>query len=500
MKWHGRLAGVARCGHNSRYHTNRKINPIASPRHAASKLSAKTTFMTNHHSVDEHLFAHSREALIKVADDLLTIARQAGATASEVEISEGFGQSVNVRQGEVETIEHHRDKQIGVTVYLGQRKGYASTSDFSREALQATVNAATDIAKFTAEDPCAGLPEREQLMLGAVPDLDLFHPWTPSVETAVQMARECEAAGLSLGPVMQNSEGASVSNHQGHFMMANSLGFMAGYPTSRHSVSCALIAADEQGMQRDDWYESVRDIALLTSVADIGRKAAQRAAARLGARQCPTGEVPVIFEAPIASTIVGNLVHAASGGALYRKSSFLEGALGTKILPEFVVLEERPLLRGGQASAPFDGDGLATRDRDVVNAGVLNGYFLSVYTARKLGMTPTANGGGSHNLFMRDLRAGHADLAALMKTMGRGLLITELLGQGVNYVNGDYSRGAAGFWIEHGQIAYPVEEITIAGNMKDMLAGIVAIADDRLSRSAKQSGAILIDKMMVAGA
>ena len=449
---------------------------------------------------NEHLFAHSREALTAIADDLLSIARQNGASASEVEISEGFGQSVNVRQGEVETIEHHRDKQIGVTVYLGQRKGYASTSDFSRDALQATVRAALDIAKFTAEDPCSGLPDRDLLMLGSAPDLDLFHPWTPSVETAVNLARECEAAGLALGSVIQNSEGASVSTHQGHFIMANSLGFMAGYPTSRHSVGCALIAADAHGMQRDDWYESVRDAALLPSVADIGLKAAQRAAARLGARQCPTGEVPVIFEAPLASTIVGNLVHAASGGALYRKSSFLEGALGKKILPEFVVLEERPLLRGGQASAPFDGDGLPTRDRDVIRDGVLNGYFLSVYSARKLGMAPTANGGGSHNLFMRDTRSGHADLAALMKTMGRGLLVTELLGQGVNYVNGDYSRGAAGFWVENGEIAYPVEEITIAGNMNEMLAGIVAIADDRLARSAKQSGAILIDRMMVAGA
>lgn len=456
--------------------------------------------MTDHLSANEHLFAHSREALIHIADDLLAIAKQGGATASEVEISEGFGQSVNVRQGEVETIEHHRDKQIGVTIYLGQRKGYASTSDFSREALQATVGAAIDIAKFTAEDPCAGLPDKSQLMLGAIPDLDLFHPWTPSVETAVNLARECEAAGLALGPVIQNSEGASVSTHQGHFIMANSLGFMAGYPTSRHSVGCALIAADESGMQRDDWYESVRDAAHLPAVADIGLKAAQRAAARLGARQCPTGEVPVIFEAPIASTIVGNLVHAASGGALYRKSSFLEGALGQKILPDFVVLEERPLLRGGQSSAPFDGDGLPTQDRDVICDGILNGYFLSVYSARKLGMAPTANGGGSHNLFMRDVRGGHADLPALIKTMDRGLLITELLGQGVNYVNGDYSRGAAGFWIEHGEIAYPVEEITIAGNMKAMLQGIVAIADDRLARSAKQSGAILINKMMVAGA
>ena len=456
--------------------------------------------MTQPQPADEHLFAHSRDALIAIADELLTLARQGGASASEVEISEGFGQSVNVRQGEVETIEHHRDKQIGVTIYLGQRKGYASTSDFSRDALQATVSAAIDIARFTAEDPCAGLPARDQLMLGPVPDLDLFHPWTPSVETAVAMARDCEAAGLALGPVIQNSEGASVSNHQGHFIMANSLGFMAGYPTSRHSVSCALIAADEHGMQRDDWYDSVRDATHLPPMADIGRLAARRAAARLGARQCPTGEVPVIFEAPIASTIVGNLAHAASGGALYRKSSFLEGALGQQILPEFVVLEERPLLRGGQASAPFDGDGLPTADRDVIRQGILQGYFLSVYTARKLGMAPTANGGGSHNLCLRDTRGGHADLAALMKTMGRGLLITELLGQGVNYVNGDYSRGAAGFWIEQGEIAYPVEEITIAGNLKDMLKGIAAIADDRLARSAKQSGAILIDRMMVAGA
>lgn len=431
---------------------------------------------------------------------MLALARQGGASASEVEVSEGFGQSVNVRQGDVETIEHHRDKQIGVTVYLGQRKGYAATSDFSADALKATVSAALDIARFTAEDPCAGLPEVDRLMTGSVPDLDLFHPWTPTVDAAVAIAEACEAAGLAYSSAIQNSEGASVSTHQGHFIMANSLGFMGGYPTSRHSVGCALIAADEHGMQRDDWYESVRDAAHLPVPADIGLKAAQRAVARLGARQCPTGEVPVIFEAPIASTIVGNLVHAASGGALYRHSSFLEGALGQKILPEFVVLEERPLLRGGQASAPFDGDGLPTYDRDVISAGVLNGYFLSVYSARKLGMAPTANGGGSHNLFMRDVRATHPDLKALIKTMGRGLLITELLGQGVNYVNGDYSRGAAGFWIEKGEIAYPVEEITIAGNLKSMLAGIVAIAEDRLPRSAKQSGAILIDRMMVAGA
>lgn len=457
--------------------------------------------MTKNATVNqEPLFAHSHAALEQIVGDVLALARQGGASASEVEVSEGFGQSVNVRQGDVETIEHHRDKQIGVTVYLGQRKGYAATSDFSADALKATVSAALDIARFTAEDPCAGLPEVDRLMTGSVPDLDLFHPWTPTVDAAVAIAEACEAAGLAYSSAIQNSEGASVSTHQGHFIMANSLGFMGGYPTSRHSVGCALIAADEHGMQRDDWYESVRDAAHLPVPADIGLKAAQRAVARLGARQCPTGEVPVIFEAPIASTIVGNLVHAASGGALYRHSSFLEGALGQKILPEFVVLEERPLLRGGQASAPFDGDGLPTYDRDVISAGVLNGYFLSVYSARKLGMAPTANGGGSHNLFMRDVRATHPDLKALIKTMGRGLLITELLGQGVNYVNGDYSRGAAGFWIEKGEIAYPVEEITIAGNLKSMLAGIVAIAEDRLPRSAKQSGAILIDRMMVAGA
>ena len=446
------------------------------------------------------LFAHSHQALQEIADDVLAIARRGGASASEVEVSEGFGQSINVRQGDVETIEHHRDKQIGITVYLGQSKGYAATSDFSADALQATVSAALDIARFTAADPCAGLPDAELLMRGPVPDLDLFHPWTPSVEAAVAMAQACESAGLAYAPAIQNSEGASVSTHQGHFIMANSLGFMGGYPTSRHSVGCALIAADDGGMQRDDWYESVRDAAHLPPPAEIGLKAAQRAVARLGARQCPTGEIPVIFEAPIASTIVGSLVHAASGGALYRRSSFLEGALGQQILPKFVVLEERPLLSGGQASAPFDADGLPTRDRDVIQDGVLQGFFLSVYSARKLGMLPTGNGGGSHNLFLRDVRAGHPDLAALLKTMGHGLLITELLGQGVNYVNGDYSRGAAGFWIENGEIAYPVEEITIAGNLKAMLAGVVAIADDRLSRSSKQSGAILIDRMMVAGA
>lgn len=448
----------------------------------------------------DHLFAHTQATLSEIATDVLGFAKDGGATASEVEISEGFGQSVNVRQGEIETIEHHRDKQVGVTIYLGKRKGYASTSDFSKDALKATVRAALDIARFTSEDPCSGLPEVDQLMLGPIPDLELFYPWMPSVEEAVLLAKECEAVGLSYSPSIQNSEGSSVSTHQGHFVLANSLGFLGGYPTSRHSMGCALIAADSNGMQRDDWYESVRNRMLFPAAAEIGLKAAQRAVARLGGRQCPTGEVPVIFEAPIASTIVGSLVHAASGGALYRKSSFLEGALGKQILPEFVVLEERPLLKGGQASAPFDGDGLATHDRDVVRSGVLEGYFLSVYSARKLGMEPTGNGGGSHNLFFRDSRAAHANLESLIKQMHRGLLVTELLGQGVNYVNGDYSRGAAGFWIENGEIAYPVEEITIAGNLKDMMRGIVAIAEDRLSRSAKQSGAILLDRMMVAGA
>ncbi len=440
-------------------------------------------------------FSYPFATLQQLADDVLRHARDKGATACEVDVSEGFGQSVTVRCDEVETIEFNRDKGIGITVYSGQRKGYASTSDFSPKALRETVEAALAIARFTAEDDCAGLAEAA-LMARDCPDLDLYHPWGLSVEEAIATARRCEQAAFDASPQVSNSEGASISTQQAHFVSANSLGFMGGYPTSRHYISCSVIAGEQDAMQRDDWYTTHRNAAHLDAADHVGRIAAERAVARLGGRKVKTGEFPVIFEATLAGGLLGSLVHAASGGALYRKSSFLLDQLGKRIMPEFVHIAERPHIPCGLGSSAFDSDGVATRDRDVVADGILQGYFLSTYTARKLGMQTTANAGGSHNLI---IQPGQHDLAGLMAAMGRGLLVTELLGHGINYVTGDYSRGAAGYWIENGKIAYPVEEITIAGNLRDMLAGIVAVGNDVLIRGSKQTGSIWIDRMTVAG-
>ena len=440
-------------------------------------------------------FSYPFATLQQLADDVLRHARDKGATACEVDVSEGFGQSVTVRCDEVETIEFNRDKGIGITVYAGQRKGYASTSDFSAQALRETVEAALDIARFTAEDDCAGLADAA-LMAKDCPDLDLYHPWDLSIEEAIAAARRCEQAAFDASPQVSNSEGASISTQQAHFVSANSLGFMGGYPTSRHYISCSVIAGEQDAMQRDDWYTTHRDATRLDAPDRVGHIAAERAVARLGGRKVKTGEFPVIFEATLAGGLLGSLVHAASGGALYRKSSFLLDQLGKRIMPEFVRIAERPHIPCGLGSSAFDSDGVATRDRDVVADGILQGYFLSAYTARKLGMQTTANAGGSHNLI---IQPGQHDLAGLMAAMGRGLLVTELLGHGINYVTGDYSRGAAGYWIENGRIAYPVEEITIAGNLRNMLAGIVAVGNDVLIRGSKQTGSIWIDRMTVAG-
>ncbi len=444
---------------------------------------------------DTATFSYSFATLQQLAEDVLKHARDKGATACEVDVSEGFGQSVGVRCDEVETIEFNRDKGIGITISAGQRKGYASTSDFSPQALRETVEAALDIARFTAEDDCAGLADAA-LMAKDGPDLDLYHPWALTVEDAIETARRCEQAAFDTSPLVSNSEGASVSTQQAHFVSANSLGFMGGYPTSRHYISCSVIAGEQESMQRDDWYTTRRSAAELDDPALVGRTAAERAVARLGGRKVGTGEFPVLFEAPLAAGLIGSLVHAASGGALYRKSSFLLDQLGKRVMPEFVNISERPHIPRGLGSSAFDSDGVATRDREVVTAGVLQGYFLSAYTARKLGMQTTGNAGGSHNLIVEP---GALDLGGLLARMGRGLLVTELLGQGINYVTGDYSRGAAGFWVEDGRIAYPVEEITIAGNLKAMLAGIVAIGNDVHVRGSKQTGSILIDRMTVAG-
>jgi PmbA protein len=440
-------------------------------------------------------FSYPFATLQQLAEDVLRHARDKGATACEVDVSEGFGQSVGVRCDEVETIEFNRDKGIGISIYAGQRKGYASTSDFSPQALRETVEAALDIARFTAADDCAGLADAA-LLARDCPDLDLYHPWALTVEDAIETARRCEQAAFDASPLVSNSEGASVSTQEAQFVSANSLGFMGGYPTSRHYISCSVIAGEQDAMQRDDWYTTRRCAAELDDPVLVGRTAAERAVARLGGRKVRTGEYPVLFEASLAGGLLGSLVHAASGGALYRKSSFLIDHLGKRVMPDFVHIAERPHIPRGLGSASFDSDGVATHDRDVVVDGILQGYFLSVYTARKLGMQTTGNAGGSHNLV---IRPGDLDRAGLLARMGRGLLVTELLGHGINYVTGDYSRGAAGFWVENGSIDHPVEEITIAGNLKDMLAGIVAVGNDVLVRGSKQTGSILVERMTVAG-
>ncbi len=441
-------------------------------------------------------FSSPQQRLRDMAQDILDYAKSRGASACETDVSEGYGQSVTVRRGEVETIEYNRDKGVGVTVYLGQQRGFASTSDFSREALRATVDAALSIARFTAPDEAAGLPDAA-LLAKAEMDLDLYHPWLLPVEEAIVIARRCEDAAFAVSPMIKNSEGASLSTQQSHFISANSRGFMGGYATSRHYISCAVIAGEGDAMQRDDWYTTACDGAQLAAPEAVGDYAARRTLARLKARQIATCDVPVLFEAPLASGLIGSFVHAASGGSLYRKSSFLVDSLGTQVFSPQVHISERPHLPRGLASSPFDDDGVATHDREVVEGGLLKGYFLSTYTARKLGMQTTGNAGGSHNLIVRP---GKYDLAGLIKKMDRGLLVTELLGQGVNYVSGDYSRGASGYWVEKGKIQYPVQEITIAGNLKDMLRGIAEVGNDVLVRGSKQVGSILVDRMTVAGA
>jgi len=449
-------------------------------------------------SPPESRFSNRLETLQEYAQDVLAHARKLGASACEADVSEGFGQSVTVRCSEVETIEYNRDKGIGVTVYVGQQKGYASTSDFSAQALRETVEAALNIARFTAPDPCAGLPEEGLLAKGCerLPDLDLYHPWLLSVDGAIELAQRCEQAAFAVSSQVANSEGATVSMQEGQFVSANSLGFMGGYPTSRHYLSCSVIAGKNDAMQRDDWYSTSRDPQQIATPEAIGDYAARRALSRLGARKIKTCQVPVLFEAPLASSLVGSFVHAVSGGSLYRKTSFLVDSLGKRVFSKKVQIGERPHLRGGLASSYFDSDGVATQDREVVVDGVLQGYFLSAYTARKLGMQSTGNAGGCHNLIVQP---GKRDFRGLLKKMGRGLLVTELLGQGVNYVNGDYSRGAAGFWVEDGEIVHAVEEITIAGNLRDMFRHVAAVGNDVLVRGSKQVGSILIEQMKVAG-
>ncbi len=440
-------------------------------------------------------FPLAADALAAVADQVLKAARTRGATAAEAEVSQAFGLSVTVRKGDTETIAYNRDKGIGVTVYVGARRGHASTADFSMAAIGDTVAKALTIARYTAEDDCAGLADPELLARGWA-DLDLYHPWDLSVEEAIALGRECEAAALAVDRRLTNSDGATVSLHEAQFVYANTHGFSGGYSSSRHGIYCSVIGDEDGGMQRDDWYSAARSARDLETAVHVGRLAGERTARRLGARQLSTLECPVLYEAPVAAGLIGHYVNATSGGSLYRKSSFLLDSLGKQIFAPQITIREDPHLPRGQASAPFDDEGVATRPREVVRDGVVQGYFLGSYSARKLGLVSTANAGGNHNLVISH---GEDDLPALLRRMRRGVLVTELLGQGVNPVTGDYSRGAAGYWVEGGEIAYPVEEITIAGNLGRMYRDIVAIGNDVDRRGSRHCGSVLIGAMTIAG-
>lgn len=447
-------------------------------------------------------FAYTRAQFEELVQLALDHARHLGASDAGAEASEGCGLSVSVRKGELETVERNRDKSLGVSVYLGHRRGNASTSDFSAQAIRQTVQAAFDIARFTAEDPVAGLPDEADIAAPeAQPELDLFHPWRIDSDEAAQLALRCEAAALATDRRITNSEGAGVSAQQSHFFSAHTHGFRGGYASSRHSLSVAPIAGRGDDMQRDHWFTSMRHADEMASPEAVGRYAAERALSRLKARKIATIECPVLFEAPLAAGLLGSFVQAISGSALYRKSSFLPDSLGQQVLAPHLELFEEPHLRRGKGSAPFDEEGVRTQARQVVSAGVVQGYFLSSYSARKLGMKTTGNAGGSHNLSLTSrLTQPGDDLLAMLRKMGRGLFVIELMGQGVNGVTGDYSRGASGFWVEGGEIAYPVHEITIAGNLKQMLKGIAAVGADAYTYGAKTTGSVLVDHMTVAGA
>ncbi|KRG45472.1 peptidase PmbA [Stenotrophomonas pictorum JCM 9942] len=435
------------------------------------------------------------EQLAAISQRLLEKARAMGASQAEVSCSEERGLDVNVRLGEVETVESTHDRGIAVTVYFGQRKGSASTADLQESSLEATVAQACAIARHTEDDPAAGLADAG-LMATAFPDLDGWHPWALSAEQAVDLALACEAAGRQADGRISNSDGASAATAQSLSVYANSHGFIGRERSSHHSIGCALIAGQGDGMQRDGWYTSAIAREDLEDPAAVGRRAAERTVARLQPRSLPTGEVPVLFSAEMARSLIGHLLSAVSGGALYRRASFLLDSAGTSLFPDWFAIDERPLLRRGLRSCAFDGEGVATRDSALVSGGILQRYILSSYSARKLGLTTTANAGGVHNL---KVAANAGDRASLLAGMGTGLLVTELMGQGVNGVTGDYSRGAGGFWVENGQIAYPVDGITIAGNLKQMFASIEAVGSDVDPRSHVSTGSILVGKMTVAG-
>ncbi|ROM51815.1 metalloprotease PmbA [Pseudomonas rhodesiae] len=434
-------------------------------------------------------------ALQEQVEQILAEAKRQGASACEVAVSLEQGLSTSVRQREVETVEFNRDQGFGITLYVGQRKGSASTSASGAEAIRETVAAALAIAKHTSEDESSGLADKA-LMAKDVKDFDLFHAWDITPEQAIEQALVCEAAAFDADSRIKNADGTTLNTHQGCRVYGNSHGFIGGYASTRHSLSCVMIAEANGQMQRDYWYDVNRQGELLADPVSIGQKAAQRAASRLGARPVPTCEVPVLFSAELAGGLFGSFLGAISGGNLYRKSSFLEGAIGQTLFPEWLTIDERPHLMRAMGSTSFDGDGLATYAKPFVEKGELVSYVLGTYSGRKLGLPSTANAGGVHNLFVTH---GDEDQAALLRRMGRGLLVTELMGHGLNMVTGDYSRGAAGFWVENGEIQFAVQEVTIAGNMRDMFKQIVAVGKDLELRSNIHTGSVLIERMTVAG-
>jgi PmbA protein len=435
--------------------------------------------------------------LEQAAEIALEQAKKLGASAAEVGLSHSEGLSVTVRQREVETLEHNNDTGLGITVFFGHSKASSSSSDLSRQAIHEAVAAACNIAKHTQADEAAGLADAE-LMAKALPDLSLDHPWDLSVEQAIELATQCEQAGLDSDERISNSEGATVSSHRGQRVYANSHGFMGSTQSSRHSISASLIASDERGMQRDYWYDMARDAAELESAETVGLKAAQKTLARLGAGEVKTGSYPVLFSAEVAPSLFGQLISGIRGSALYRKATFLLDKKGEKIFPEFVRIHEQPHLLKALGSAAFDAEGVATANRDIVRDGVLQGYVLDSYAARRLEMTTTANAGGVHNLTIDP--SCEYGFNELVRQMDKGIIVTETMGMGVNIVNGDYSQGAAGFWVENGEVQHPVDEFTIASNLQDMFLELTAIGNDIDIRGNTRCGSVLLDKMMIASA
>ncbi len=437
---------------------------------------------------------YSKEKLENLVQLCLSEAKQLGASSAEASINVEHGLSVTARMGEAETLEHHNDRGLGVTVYVGQKKGSASTTNFKPTSIKEAVTAACNIASFTEKDSCAGLADADR-MATKVEDLDLDHPWGLSPEEALEIAIECENTARDADKI-SNSEGASFNTSRSTTIYANTHNFLGSYTSTRHSLTCIVVAEQDGSMQRDYWYSTARDPKNLESAISVGTKAAERTVSRLGARKLSTQTTPVIFEANMARSLLSHFISAISGGALYRKASFLIDHLDKKVFSDQITISEDPFIKGGLGSSSFDAEGVATQARTLVDAGILKGYVLSSYSARRLGMQSTGNAGGIHNLA---LQKGEDNLEELMQKMQKGLLVTELIGHGVNTVTGDYSRGAVGYWIENGEIQYPVDEITIAGNLKEMYQKIIAVGNDIDQRSNIVTPSLLIDDLMVAG-